>query len=102
MSVVANQIYSPQNYLEIVTGKCFFFHLSESIEVQVNRILCDEDLGSVRSYALSDLSSLVEDGTNVVLVDMSDFNDATSAWESNLMWYEIPERCRHRLEEYTN
>ena len=43
-NVKSNMIYSPQNYLEALTGKCYIIHGREPVLKEVCRILKENNL----------------------------------------------------------
>lgn len=86
--VKSEQIYSPQNYLELVTGNCYIINGCNDIET-IEVIL--EELGySLHNYPLSEINYIVENKLNVVLVDCMACNDKTDQLESIYRWFEVP------------
>ena len=73
-NVKSNIIYSPQNYLEALTGKCYIIHGREPVLKQVCRILKENDLPA-RSYPLKDTVRAVRVRYPIVLVDCSEFTE---------------------------
>ena len=85
--VKSEKIYSPQNYLELVTGNCYIIKGCNDIET-IECVL--EDLGyNLRSYSLSEISHIVEEELNVVLVDCMVCNDDTDEFEHVYRWFEV-------------
>ena len=86
--VKSGTIYSPQNYLELVTGKCFMIDSENDVKF-IEKIL-KKECGSVRSYPLSEIQHIVEEGLDVVLVDCMIVNQKTDDFEHVYRWFEVP------------
>ena len=85
--VKSEQIYSPQNYLELITGDCYIVKGSNDVET-IECIL--EDLGyCLWSYALSEIGHIVENDIPVVLVDCMVYNDDIEEFEHVYRWFEV-------------
>lgn len=87
--VKSEKIYSPQNYLEIVTGKCYIISGENDVEF-IEKIL-EKEYDSVWSYPLSEIDHIVENDLNVVLVDCMVVNSETDNFEHVYRWFEVPE-----------
>ena len=87
--VKSEKIYSPQNYLEIVTGKCYMHEGENDVEF-IERIL-EKECDSMWSYPLSEIDHIVEEELNVVLVDCMVVNAETDNFEHIYRWFEVPE-----------
>ena len=73
-NVKSNMIYSPQNYLEALTGNCYIIHGREPVLKQVRRILKENNL-PIKSYSLKETAKAVCVKYPIVLVDCSDFTE---------------------------
>lgn len=87
--VKSEKIYSPQNYLEIVTGRCYIISGENDVEF-IEKIL-EEECDSMWSYPLSEIDHIVEEGLDVVLVDCMVVNANTERFEHVYRWFEVPE-----------
>ena len=87
--VKSENIYSPQNYLMTVTGKCYIVRGENDIKF-IQSILMDEDL-VLWDYSLSEIDHIVENNLNVVLVDCMVVNEETDKFEHQYRWFEVPE-----------
>lgn len=86
--VKSEQIYSPQNYLEAVTGNCYIIRGDNDIE-EIEKILkYDYDLWN---YPLSEIDHIVENELNVVLVDCMVWDDNASEYRHEYRWFEVPD-----------
>ena len=85
--VMTNKIYSPQKYLEILTGNCYIIKGVNDVET-VEVIL--EELGyCLWSYPLSEIEHIVEDEHDVVLVDCMVYNEQKHEFEHVYRWFEV-------------
>jgi hypothetical protein len=87
--VKSEQIYSPQNYLEAVTGECYIIRGDDDI-AEIETILEDYDY-SLWSYPLSEIDHIVENELNVVLVDCMVYNEEKKEFEHVHRWFEVPD-----------
>ena len=93
--VKSEQIYSPQNYLMAVTGKCYM-HDGENDIVFITSVLMDEDL-VLWDYPLSEIDHIVKNDLNVVLVDCMVVNEETDQFEHEYRWFEVPNDFKEEL-----
>ena len=99
-NVKSNIIYSPQNYLEALTGKCYIIHGREPVLKQVCRILKENNLPA-KSYPLKDTvravrfklqeteKALSRKG-NYVLVSCCDVSKDLVPYEE-YRWFRVPD-----------
>lgn len=95
--VKSNQIYSPQNYLESVTGNCYIINGDDDVGL-IERILYENGF-ELWSYPLSEIDHIVENKLNVVLVDCMVYNEDTCEYEHEYRWFEVPEGFEEEDEE---
>lgn len=88
--VKSEKLYSPQNYLESVTGNCYIINGEDDVKF-INRVLYENDLDILWNYPLSEIDHIVENGLNVVLVDCMVANEETDEFEHEYRWFEVPE-----------
>lgn len=89
--VKSEKIYSPQNYLEAVTGKCYIINGEDDIEL-IQEILVENGYtDELWDYPLSEINHIVENELNVVLVDCMVVNPETDQFEHIYRWFEVPE-----------
>ena len=89
--VVSNTIYTPQSYVEQLTDKCYI--INDNVIQTIHSILMQEGIEShdypLWDYPLDEISEIVENELNVVLVDVSDF-DENDEWVQEFRWFEVP------------
>jgi hypothetical protein len=87
-----DKVISAQNYVQLVTGKCFIMNDADQTE-QIERILTTEGYGNLWNYSLNDLDEVLlhhcEDGTRYVLVEVVNINDQYEQ-EKIYRLYELP------------
>ena len=87
--VKSEKIYSPQNYLMAVTGKCYMVCGEDDVSF-INGVLFHNDL-EFWDYPMSEIDHIVENNLNVVLVDCMVVNEETDQFEHQYRWFEVPE-----------
>jgi hypothetical protein len=87
--VKSEQIYSPQNYLEAVTGNCYIISGDNDVE-EIETILEKLDC-CLWSHALTEIGYIVENKLDVVLVECMVYNEKTEEFEHVYRWFEVPE-----------
>ena len=88
--VKSEKIYTPQSYFEKMTGRCYGFNQDDTVG-EIEEVLKRHGLESENwSYPLSEIDHIVENGLNVVLVDVSGF-DKQGKWRQEYRWFEVPE-----------
>lgn len=95
--VLSNEIYSPQNFMEALTGKCYTFNIEKSVLEQVYHLLFVNGFINLKDCPLTDTNYIIENNLNVVLVDVSDFDEATNKWVQEYRWFEIPESFHYNF-----
>ena len=86
--VKSEKIYSPQRYLELITGKCYIIDGENDVEL-IEKIL-EKECDSMRSYPLSEIDHIVAEELDVVLVDCMIVNEETDDFEHVYRWFEVP------------
>lgn len=99
--VVTNKLYSPQEFVEVLTGKCYIFRSDDDIE-EIHELLRENGVESEQNplwdYPLNEIDHIVLNDINVVLVDVMIIND-DDEFEHELRWFEIPEECIANFKE---
>jgi hypothetical protein len=89
--VKSEQIYSPQNYLEAVTGNCYIHSGDDDVEF-IREILVENGYtDELWDYPLSEIDHIVENELDVVLVECMVYNEETEEFEHVYRWFEVPE-----------
>ena len=94
MLVKSKTIYSPQAYVELLTGKCYCFREDNTAEeihtiLKLNKVENDTNK-TILDYPLDEIAKIVENKISVVLVDTTYINDDRKM-VSEYRWFEVPE-----------
>lgn len=99
--VLSNTIYTPQNFVEALTDKCYIFNSDNDAE-RIHKLLAIEGIETKDSplwdYPLSEIEHIVENNINVVLVEIVYF-DENDAFQREYRWFEVPEEYADRFKE---
>ena len=87
--VKSERIYSPQQYLEAITDKCYIIRGENDIAF-IEGALEHEGL-ELWNYPMSEIDHIVENELDVVLVDCMVVNEDTDQFEHIYRWFEVPE-----------
>lgn len=87
--VKSEQIYSPQQYLEAITDKCYIMRGEDDITFIHDRLA--ENGIELWDYPITEIDHIVEHQHNVVLVDCMVVNEETDQFEHQYRWFEVPE-----------
>ena len=87
--VKSEEIYSPQNYLECVTGKCYIVSGDDDVEFIHDALAIDGF--ELCDYPLSEIDHIVNNNINVVLVDCMVVNPESDEFEHQYRWFEVPD-----------
>ena len=89
--VVADKVYTPQMFIEALTGKNEFF-LGKDPLSQIHCILKKEGFEKegqeMMNYPMDEIEHLICEDHNVVLVDVSGFY-LDGGWEQHFRWFDI-------------
>lgn len=99
--VLSNAIYTPQDFVEALTEKCYIFNSDNDI-ARIHALLTqngveDED-SPLWDYPLSEIEHIVENHINVVLVEVVYF-DEDDVFQREFRWFEVPEEYVDRFKE---
>lgn len=98
MLVLSKDVYSPQNYIEAVTGNYYVFRNDTTVCEEIQTLLRLNGLENLWNYPLVEVEHIVENKINVVLVDVSDYDVKSGNWIKEYRWFEVPEDFRDGLE----
>lgn len=95
--VKSDKLYTPQEYVEAITGNCYAFPQDDTI-AEIEAALESNGCGGYWSYPLSEIGHIAEMDIDVVLVDVSGF-DEEGEWRNAVRWFEVPDDFAERKEE---
>ena len=96
--VKSDKLYSPESYLEAVTGKYFIVRGDDDIaeiEAILDRYGYRDELWN---YPLSEINHIAENDIGVVLVDCMVYNEDKKEFEHVYRWFEVPEDFNEKEE----
>ena len=98
--VKSKQIYSPQNFVDALTGYCYIFQCDDTIK-EIHDLLkkhkVETRCNPLWDYPLNEIEHIVENKIPVVLVDVSGFNEKVE-WVQEYRWFEVPEDFQEEME----
>lgn len=90
--VKSKGIYSPQNFVDALTGKCYIFDCDNTAK-EIHDLLRQNKVETKKKplfdFQLDEIEHIVKYGINVVLVDVSGFKG--DEWVQEYRWFEVPE-----------
>ena len=100
--VLTNKVFTPQAFLEAVTGNCYVVNGDNDInfihEVLVKEGYEDDESNTVWDYPLSEIDECFENGIDVVLVECCCFDDNDELCKE-YRWFQVPDGCEGKLKE---
>lgn len=87
--VKSEKIYSPQQYLEAITDKCYITR--EDDDIKFIEDVLDLNGYGFWNYPLSEIDHIVENEVDVVLVDCMVWNEYLREFRHEYRWFEVPE-----------
>ena len=82
--IISNQLYSPQAYLELVTGNCYIIHEGTATEIEKILSRCGLEL---LNCPINEVTHLDKNEIDVVLVECV---DSSAPYIQELRWFEVP------------
>ena len=85
--VKSEQIYSPQNYLEGITGQCYIINGDNDIDF-IQKVFEVEGY-ELWDYPMSEIDHIVENNIDVVLVECMVWDDDEGEYKHIYRWFEV-------------
>jgi hypothetical protein len=98
MSVVSNKVWSPQKFVEEITGFCYSFGGDDDVG-RIAGLLDEHGYGDLWDYPLNEIDHIVECNHNVVLVDCLVWFENKNHYEHEYRWWQVPE---DKIEAFKN
>ena len=92
--VKSEQIYSPQIYVEAITGLYYVFRGEDNITFIEDKLSLNGF--ELWNYPLSEINHIVENNLDVVLVDCSYYKE--DVYVNEYRWFEVPEDFEEEME----
>lgn len=90
--VKSEKIYSPQAYLEAVTGNTYFMGNEYPVDFIQEILVSEGHSDDLWDYPLTEIDHIVENNLNVVLVDCCSYDGDELMTEYR--WFEVPENFK--------
>lgn len=87
--VLSEKIYEPSEFVEILTGRYYYFDKENTVEEIEVLLDLTYDEGALWSYPLSEIDHISDNDLNVVLVDVSGFYGGKTI-QPLFRWFEVP------------
>ena len=84
--IVSNELFSPQAYLEEVTGECYILQGDDDI-LSIREVLTLHGDHNKRIYKLKEVDKLING--DFVLVETGRYDEVKNVWRQELVWCEI-------------
>lgn len=102
---VCSEIYTPQTFLEVLTGNCYIVDGDNDAET-IHDILAKEGIendttDTLWDYSLDEIQHIVEANVNVVLVEVCRF-DINEKLIKEYRWFEIPDTFVEKFKKMEN
>lgn len=88
--VKSQKVYSPQNFIGILTGNFYLFSSSSFIRGHLESILEEHGYAGPISFDIDEIEIIVNGNYPVVLVDTS-FYQSNGVYQNNFTWFRVPE-----------
>lgn len=85
--IKSKRLFSPQNYLEIITNQTYIIQGDNDIEF-IEKILEQEGY-CLWNYSLNEIDYLIEEEIPVVLVECMVYNSNTEQYDKEIRWFEV-------------
>ena len=93
--VKSEKIYSPQQYLEIITG--YYYMICGENDIEFIQVRLAQNGFELWDYPMSEIDHIVENDLDVVLVDCMVVNPDTDQFEHQYRWFEVPEDFKEEI-----
>ena len=87
--VMSDSLFSPQTYVELVTGNCYIF--DDGTVKEIEHLLHQNGLDFLWNYPLEEIDHIVKNQLNVVLVECV---SEEAPYITELRWFEVPKAGR--------
>ena len=85
--VKSKKLYSPQNYLELITGNTYF--ISGDNDILLIETILKQEGYCLWNYSINEVEHLIESEIPVVLVDCMVYNEDKKDYEHEYRWFEV-------------
>ena len=90
MNVVSKKLWTPQTFVEAITGKCYIIEGDDDVGL-ISRLLEEHGYDNLWDYSIDEIDHIVENGHHVVLVDCMVWYVNSGQYEHEYRWWEVPD-----------
>lgn len=90
MTVISNKMYSPSEFVELITGEYYAFS-GDNDSIAIRQILDECGYKNVWDYMLNEIDFLCKNPNQVVLVDCMIWNPHDNQYHHTYRWFQVPE-----------
>lgn len=90
MTVISNKLYSPSEFVELITGEYYAFS-GDNDSITIRQILDECGYKNVWDYMLNEIDHLCKSPHQVVLVDCMIWNPHDDKYHHAYRWFQVPE-----------
>ena len=87
--VKSEKVYSPQDYLKLITGE--YYAVRGHNDIETIACVLEKNGYSFCSCPMRDIERIVAEDVSVVLVNCKVFDDKAWDYKHVYMWYEVPQ-----------
>ncbi len=98
MNVVSKKIWTPQTFVETITGHCYIIDGDDDVGL-IARLLEEHGYDNLWDYPMDEIDHIVENEHQVVLVDCMVWCEGKGQYEHEYRWWEIPD---DKVERFKN
>ena len=88
--VVSNKLWTPQTFVEAITGHCYIFDGDDDVG-HIAAILEESGFGDLWDYSMDEVDHIIEQRHHVVLVDCMVWSEDDGRYGHEYRWWQVPE-----------
>ena len=97
MTVLSKKLYSPSEFVEIITGEYYTFS-GDNDSVAIRKILADHGYKNIWDYQLDEIEFIYKNQYQVVLVDCMIWSYSDEELVHSYRWFRVPEDAIEKFE----
>jgi hypothetical protein len=99
MIVISNKMYSPSEFVELITGEYYQFS-GDNDAISIRKVLTEYGYDDIWDYMLSEIDHIYENQYQVVLVDCLIYNPYDCQYHHSYRWFQVPEEAIRKFKNY--
>lgn len=98
MTVISRKLWTPQEYVEAITGKCYIIN-DDNDSITIRQVLEANGYPNVWDYMLDEINNIPENVRQIVLVDCLIWNEHEGQYVHSYRWFQVPD---DKVENFKN